>query len=108
MHNLKYEAMNDSTLSFVNECPIYLQGVPSQQKYITSSNTLYVLTREMIVGWKAVHSVPSTVLNFDSYAQWTEFQNCVQILFDLLQPIIEIRLNNLYNENSVLDEKGKN
>ena len=93
---------------FVNECPIYLQGVPSQQKYITSSNTLYLLTREMIVGWKAVHSIPSTVLNFDSYAQWTEFQNFVQILFDLLQPIIEKRLNNLYNESSVLDESGKN
>ena len=80
----------------------------SQQKYITSSNTLYLLTREMIVGWKAVHSIPSTVLNFDSYAQWTEFQNFVQILFDLLQPIIEKRLNNLYNESSVLDESGKN
>ena len=54
-----------------------------------------------------MHSIPSTVLNFDSYAQWTEFQNFVQILFDLLQPIIEIRLNNLYNESSVLDESGK-
>ena len=55
-----------------------------------------------------MHSIPSTVLNFDSYAQWTEFQNFVQILFDLLQPIIEKRLNNLYNESSVLDESGKN
>ena len=62
----------------------------------------------MIVEWKAVHSIPSTVLNFDSYAQWTEFQNFVQILFDLFQPIIKIRLNNLYNESSVLDENGKN
>ena len=62
----------------------------------------------MIVGWKAVHFSPSTVLNFDSYAQWTEFQNCVQILLDLLQPIIEIRLNNLVNESSFLDENGKN
>ena len=58
-----------------------------------------------------MHSIPSTVLNFDSYAQWTEFQNFVEILFDLFQPIIKIRLNNLYNESSVLEllnENGKN